>query len=319
MNVLKIDLEKKFDGAETTREQHSKLNNSKKLFNFPVSPRNKNIKSINLGNIDARPVSKYSSKGNSTDKAIIENIKKMKKPNSTNNLNNSNHNINNNNIQRKKEIKNLELIEKDITNFKDFKNFNQPNNDLLFRKGVLNNKIKSILFPNNNLNNHNNNLLLKAKQNIFNNFDNSNIKLVSGGEVNKIDLSSILDLKNKPLIVKLDPKRSTGGLKGKKINEKIKNMNKNNKVISSKFIDDEEIKRIKTPTKKLFIESDRDKVKESLSEYIHLDKNFIELKNNTTTKIKNIKNVKVKLVPEENHFKAVIYSQEIKKLNKNLE
>ena len=271
MNVLKIDLEKKFDGAETTREQHSKLNNSKKLFNFPVSPRNKNIKSINLGNIDARPVSKYSSKGNSNDKAIIDNIKKMKKPKSTNNLNNSNHNINNNNIQRKKEIKNLELIEKDITNFKDFKNLNQPNNDLLFRKGVLNNKIKSILFPNNNLNNHNNNLLLKAKQNIFNNFDNSNIKLVSGGEVNKIDLSSILDLKNKPLIVKLDPKRSTGCLKGKKINEKIKNMNKNNKVISSKFIDDEEIKRIKTPTKKLFIESDRDKVKESLSEYIHLD------------------------------------------------
>ena len=319
MNALKIDLEKKIDGAETTREQHSKLNNSRKFFNFPVSPRNKNIKSINLGNINARPVSKYNSKGNSTDKAIIENNKKIKKQNSTNNLNNSNHNINNNKTtQRKKELKNLELIEKDINNFKDFKNINQPSNDLLFRKGILNNKIKSILFQNNNLNNHNN-LLLKATQKIFNNFDNPNLKLVNGGEVNKIDLSSILDLKNKPLIVKLDQKRSSSCLKGKQIKEKIKNGNKNNKIISSKFIEDEEIKRIKTPTKKLFIESDRDKVKESLSEYIHLDKNFMELKGNSTTKIKNLKNLKVKLVPEENHFKAVIYSQEIKKLNKNLE
>ena len=318
MNALKIDLEKKFDGAETTREQLSKLNNSRKFFNFPVSPRNKNIKSINLGNINARPASKYTSKGNSTDKVIIENVKKIKKQNSTNNLNNSNHNINNNNTQRKKELKNLELIEKDINNFKDFKNVNQPNSDLLFRKGILNNKIKSILFQNNNLNNPNN-LLLKATQKIFNNFDNPNLKLVNGGEVNKIDLSSILDLKNKPLIVKLDPKRSTSCLKGKQINEKIKKGNKNNKIISSKFIDDEEIKRIKTPTKKLFIESDRDKVKESLSEYIHLDKNFMELKGNATTKIKNLKNLKTKSVPEENHFKAVMYSQEIKKLNKNLE
>lgn len=316
MNGLKIDLEKKFDGAETTREQHSKLNNSRKFFNFPISPRNKNIKSINLGNINARPISKNASKGNSTDRAIIENIKKIKKQSSTNNLNNSNHNNNNNNNQGKKELKNLELIEKDINNFKDFKNINQQNNDLLFRKGVLNNKIKSILFQNNNISNHNN-LLLKAKQNIFNNYDNSNIKLVSGGEINKIDLTSILELKNKPLIVKMEPKRSTSCLKGKKINEKIKS---GNKIISPKFIDDEEIKRIKTPTKKLFIESDRNKIKESLSEYIHLDKNFImELKGNSTTKIKNIKHLKVKLVPEENHFKAVMYSQEIKKLNKSLE
>ena len=33
----------------------------------------------------------------------------------------------------------------------------------------------------------------------------------------------------------------------------------------------------------------------------------------------NLKNLKAKSVPEENHFKAVMYSQEIKKLNKNLE
>jgi len=148
---------------------------------------------------------------------------------------------------------------------------------------------------------------------MFNNIDNSNIKLVSNGEINKNDLASIMELKNKPLIVKLDPKKSSSCLKGKKI-EKINNSNKNNKGLTSKILDDEEKKRIKTPVKKLFIESDRDKVKESLSEYIKIDK-FSEL--STTTKNKSIKTVK--LIPEKNHFKAVIYSQEIQKLCKNIE
>ena len=312
MNAIKIDIDKKLDGVETTREHPSKLNNSRKYFNFPISPPNKNIKSINLGNINARPVSKYMQKGGSSERTLFENLKKVKKQNSTNNLNNSNHN-NNSNIQKRKEIKNIELKDIDINNFKDFRKINQLNNDILFRNRIINNKIKSILFKNNNINN--NNIILKSKQNLFNNIDNSNIKLVSKGEINKSDLVSIMELKNKPLIVKLDPKKSSSCLKGKKI-EKINDSNKNNKGLTSKILDDEEMKRIKTPVKKLFIESDRDKVKESLSEYIKLDK-FSELNGSTNTKNKNIKNVK--LIPEENHFKAVIYSQEIKKLCKNIE
>lgn len=119
------------------------------------------------------------------------------------------------------------------------------------------------------------------------------------------------------MIVKLDPKRSSSCLNGKKINEKIKKVNNKKKNTSSKFIDEEETKRIKTPTKKIFIESDRSRMKESLSEIIN--KNFMEIKGNTTTKIKNsIKPNNLKLVPEENHFKAVLYSQEIKKLHMSL-
>ena len=57
--------------------------------------------------------------------------------------------------------------------------------------------------------------------------------------------------------------------------------------------DNEKIKMVKTPTKKIVIESDK-KIKQNNS----INKNKIEL--------------------EENHFKAVLYNQEIKKLKKNL-
>ena len=310
MNAIKIDFDKKFEGAETAREQYSKINNSRKYFNFPQSPNNNNIKSLNLGNVNPRSLSKNTPKGNSSDKSTVNNIKKKHKQNSTNNLNNSN--INNKN----KSVKNLELKEKDINNFKEFK-IKETNNDLLFNKEIFNNKIKSILFKNIN-NNINNNLLLKTKKKgILNNIDNFNLKKININEINKIDISSIKDIKNKPMIVKLDPKRSSSCLNGKKINEKIKKVNNKKKNNSSKLIDEEETKRIKTPTKKIFIESDRSRMKESLSEIIN--KNFMEIKGNTTTKIKNsIKPNNLKLVPEENHFKAVLYSQEIKKLHMSL-
>ena len=289
MNAIKINLDNKLEGAETKREQNQKLNNYRKLYNFPGSPINKNIKSINFGNIKASPVPKYIQKENSSEKLLIENIKKYKKQNSTNDLNVSNHNCSNSNHQKKKDVKNIELTEKDINNFKDFKKINQLNNDIPFRKDIINNRIKSILCKNNNINISD--LVLKSKQNLFNKIDNSNTRIIGGGEISY--------------------------LKSKKINEKIKFSNKNNRDKISKIVDNKEINRIKTPTKKLFIESDRENVKESLSEYIKFDNQFLQLKGNTTTKINGVKNDK--FIPEENHFKAVIYSQNIKKLNDNLE
>ena len=307
MKSIKID--KKLDGAETAREHHPKLNNSKRFFNLALSPNNINIKSLNLGNINARPLSKNNPKGNSSDNLIVETLKKRQKQGSTNNLNNS---IN----QKNKSFKNLELKEKDINNFKDFK---IKDNELLSNKELMNNKIQSILFK--NINNINNNLLLKNMQNALNNKDNYILKISNNNnDINKIDLTSIKDLKNKPLIVKIDPKRSTSYLNGKKINEKIKKSTSKKKN-ASKIIEEEEAKRIKTPTKRIYIKSDRDKMKESLSEFININKNFIEVKGNTTTKIKN--NYKdnhfEKTAPEENHFKAVLYSQEIKSLHSALE
>ena len=289
MNAIKINFDNKLEGAETKREQHQKANNYRKLYNFPGSPINKNIKSINFGNIKALPVSKYIQKENSSEKLLIENLKKYKKQNSTNDLNISNHNCSKGNHQKKKDLKNIELTEKDINIFKDFKKIYQLNNEMPIRKEIINNRIKSILCKNNNINISN--LVLKSKQNLFNKIDNSNTRIIGGGEISY--------------------------LKSKKINEKIKFSNKNNKDKISKIVDDKEIKRIKTPTKKLFIESDRENVKESLSERIKFDNQLLKLKGNTINKINGVKNDK--FIPEENHFKAVIYSQNIKKLNNNLE
>ena len=64
MNAIKIEFDKKLEGAETAREQYSKINKSRKYFNFPQSPNNNNIKSLNLGNIKPRPLSKNTPKGN---------------------------------------------------------------------------------------------------------------------------------------------------------------------------------------------------------------------------------------------------------------
>lgn len=310
MNAIKLDIDKKLDGSQTTREHYLKLNNTRKFLNLPISPKNVNIKSLNLGNINSRPLSKHLSKENSSDKVILENMKKIQK-NYINNLSNSNNK--NNNIQKIKPLKKLELKEKDINSFNDFKIIKQSNKDLLFRKAILNNNIQSILFQNNNIKNiKSNNSILKQEIKRLNNLDNHH-KIC---EINNIDINSVIDNKKISLIVKLDPKRSSSCLNNQKINEKIKNMKKNTKDLSPRLIDIEDSKKIKTPIKKLFIESDRTKTRESLSELINFYKNDIDLigKNNTAIII----NKHTQLVPEENHFKAVYYSQEIKKFNNAL-
>ena len=138
----------------------------------------------------------------------------------------------------------------------------------------MNKNIESILFQNNKTYN---NILNKQKQNKHKNIDINT-------EVNKNDITSIMILKNKPLILKLDPKRSSSCLNG----------------YTSKNVEREDMKKIKTPPKMILIENDKKKSKGSLY---------------NTTKSKNVIKSKKIFVPAENHFRAVIYEQEIKQYN----
>lgn len=295
MNELKLDLDKKLDGAETSRERNSKLNDKRRKFNFPISPRKTKNKSLNIINVSVRPISKFISKNVISNNSNKNEVKKSPKIKATNNINNSN-NITNNNII--KPIKKIELIEKDINNFKEFKKIIDTNNDLFFQKMVLNRrKKKSTIIQNSNNLTYNN----KLKE------DNFDIKFQSG-EINKIDITSIMEFKNKPLIVKLDPKRSssTNCMNEKTNNETIKIFNND---LYTRYVSDEEVKIIKTPSKKIIFENGKNKAKDS----ININKNSIEIKDDTETK-ESI-NDKINLLPEEYHFKAVLYSQELKKLN----
>jgi len=295
MNELKLDLDKKLDGAETSRERNSKLNDKRRKFNFPISPRKTKNKSLNIINVSVRPISKFISKNVISNNSNQNEVKKSPKIKATNNINNSN-NITNNNII--KPIKKRELIEKDINNFKEFKKIIDTNNDLFFQKMVLNKrKKKSTIIQNSNNLTYNN----KLKE------DNFDIKFQSG-EINKIDITSIMEFKNKPLIVKLDPKRSssTNCMNEKTNNETIKIFNND---LYTRYVSDEEVKIIKTPSKKIIFENGKSKAKDS----ININKNSIEIKDDTETK-ESI-NDKINLLPEEYHFKAVLYSQELKKLN----
>jgi hypothetical protein len=297
MNEIKIDIHKKFDGIDVIKEHLSNHQNNKKSYNFPLSPKNKNINSLNLGNINSRKTQKFISKDNSSDKTLLDKKKMNKKDISYNNLNDSKINSTN-----KIKVKgNLELKEKDINNFKEFQKLKDSNNDIYFRKGSLTNRLGPILFSNNSTKN---NILLKAGQNMIQHYDSLKIKNGSE-ESNKINKKEN-ELKHKPLIVKLDPKRD--------LNERGNSMNKKDNS-KTKLEDKEKIKRIKTPTKKIFIESDRSR--ECLSDIFYLNKNIVEF-NEDKNKSKNSDKIKI-ISPEENHFKAVFYSQEIKKFNKALE
>ena len=117
---------------------------------------------------------------------------------------------------------------------------------------------------------------------------------------NKKDLTSFIELKYQPFS-KINNKRSSSVLNGNKINENIKENNfiKKDSLLLTKYKDNEKIKIIKTPNNKNIIESDRDK---SIYDFN-----------------RKILNKRITLELEENHFKAVLYTQEIKKLKKNLD
>ena len=272
MNEIKYDLEKKIDGSKTYRGQNPKFVNNSKQFNFPNSPKNKSMKFLNLGNINTNKISKYiSNKNNSSSKIIADNIKRAYEQNSTNN-------IMNNKINKK---------EKELYN-----------NERIFQKGVFNEKLESLLFKNKlkSKNINNNNKLLSPKNKIFTNINNTTARLKLNPE-NKINLNSFIEAKFQPLISKFANKRSSSVINANKANEKLKEINnltyKESLFMTKYNNDNEKIKMVKTPTKKIVIESDK-KIKQNNS----INKNKIEL--------------------EENHFKAVLYNQEIKKLKKNL-
>ena len=294
MNELKLDLDKKLDGAETSRERNSKLNDKRRKFNFQISPRKTKNKSLNIINVSVHPISKFISKNAISNSSNLDCMKKSPNIKINNNINNSNNNI-------IKPIKKRELIEKDINNFKEFKKIIETNNDLFFQKMVLNRrKKKSKLFQNSNNLTYSN----KLKS------DNFDIK-IGDGEKNKINITTILEFKNKPLIVKLDPKRSSSSncINEKTNNETIKVFNYD---LYTRYVSDEEVKIIKTPrspSKKIYLENGKDKIKEP----IYINKNSIETKDDTGNK-ESI-NDKINLLPEEYHFKAVLYIQELKKLN----
>ena len=285
MNEIKFDLDNKLDGAKTYRGQNPRFNNSSKQYNFPNSPKNKNIKYLNLGNINTNQISKYTSKGNSPNQILSENIKRAYKQNLNNHINQSN----NTNSKLLKENDNT-------NNFNGFKKIKELNNERIFQKGVLNDKLESLLFKN-KLKSKNNNKLLNSNK-ILNNLDNtSRLKL----KEQKIDLTSFIDFKNQPLLQKFNNKRSSSVLNYNKANNNLKENNfiKKDSLLLTKYSENEKIKTVRTPSNK----------------NVEIDKN----KSINDFKIKK-RNNKIKILElEENHFKAVLYAQEIKMLKQNLE
>ena len=274
MNEIKIDIEKKLDSSKTYRSQNPKFVHNSKQFNFPNSPRNKNINYLNLGNINTNQISTYiSKKGNSSSKIISENIKKALKQNSTKN----------------RKINQLDEKEKE---------FNK--NERIFEKGVLNEKLGSLLFKN-KLKSKNNDKLINSKPKVFNDINKTNTRLKLNNE-QKINFNSFIEAKYQPLFSKFTNKRSSSVINANKANEKIKEINnltyKESLFMTKYNNENDKIKMVKTPNKKIIIEN----------------KDIQEIKFNDY----NNDDIKSKIELEENHFKAVFYSQEIKKLKKNL-
>lgn len=287
MNEIKLDIEKKLDGSKTYRGQNPKFINASKQYNFINSPRNKNIQFLKLGNINTDKISKYiSKKGNSSSKIISDNDKKPYKQNSTNNI------LYNQITKKEKE--------------KEFQN------ERIFQKGILNEKFESFLFKNKLKSKNNNNKITNSKPKLFNNLNNTNkkLKLNVDNKMDKIDLNSFMELKYQPLMSKFPNKRSTSVINANKANEKLKEINNltyKDLLFMTKYNNEnEKIKMVKTPNKKIIIESDKE-----------MNNNIIFNSDINNAKNKINKN-KIKLSLEENHFKAVIYTQEIKKLKKKL-
>ena len=284
MNEIKFDIDNKLDGAKTYRGQNPKFINTSKQFNLPNSPRNKSIKYLNLGNINTNQISKYISKGNSPNQILSENIKNAHKQN-------INYQINQNNNSN---INNKILKEKNINNYIGYQKIKESNKERIFQKGVLNEKLESFLFKN-KLKPKNNGRLVNSNNKILKNFDStSNLKIKD----NKIDLTSFIEFKHQPLLSKYNNKRSSSVINGNKLNENLKENDiiKKDSLLLTKYVEKEKIKKLKTPNNKNIKENKRDK---SIKDF----------------NIKKIINVEL----EENHFKAVLYSQEIKKLKNNLD
>ena len=195
-----------------------------------------------------------------------------------------------------------------IINNKINKKEKESLNERIFQKGVLNDKFESFLFKN-KLKSKNNNKYFSSKPKIINEINSTTDRLKLNNE-HKINLNPFMDVKYHPLISKFANKRSSSVINANKANEKLKEINNltyKDSLFMTKYNNNEigKIKMVKTPNKKIIIGNDKD-IKE------------INYENNNNENIKEEKIDKNKMELEENHFKAVIYSQEIKRLEKNL-
>ena len=288
MNEIKLEIENKLDGSKTYRGKNSKFVNSPKQLNFPNSPRNKNINLLNLGNINTNQFSKYISKkgnSNSNNNIFLENKSKAYKQQSSNNI------INN---QINKKIK-------------------DQSKEKIFQKGALNEKLESFLFKNKFKSKKNNNInLLNPKPKIFNNVNDITTRLKLNNNEFKINLNSFMEYKQRKQSSKLkyNNKRSSSVINANKGNEKIKennNLTYKDNLFTKNNKENEKINPAKTPIKKIIIESD--KKNKNIN-----DVNINNINSNGIKKLYNNKKIDI----EENHFKAVLYNQEIKKLKNKL-
>ena len=159
------------------------------------------------------------------------------------------------------------------------------NDQLLFKK-----KLKS--------DNLNDNKILTAKPKIFNNETYiKNIYLDTNEH--KINKNFMVEHKYHHLINKYNNKRSSSVMNANKGNEKIKKIN--NLTYKGSYF-----------TKKYNNEISKTKISKTQNKKMFINKN--EEINNSKKILKINKNVDV----EENHFKAVSYTQAIKKLSKNI-
>ena len=205
----------------------------------------------------------------------------------------------NNNSSSKIISENLKKMN-NIINNKIKKKEKESIKERIFQKGVLNDKFESFLFKNKLKSKNNNNKLFNSKPKIINEINSTTDRLKLSNE-HKLNLNPFMENKYHPIMSKFKNKRSSSVINANSINnEKLKEINnltyKDNLFITKYSNNDNgKIKMGKTPNKKIIIGNTQD-IKE------------INYEN------KNKKNMEL----EENHFKAVIYSQEIKRLEINL-
>ena len=200
---------------------------------------------------------------------------------------------------------NLKIKQVSSTNNLIYKKEKVYTNERIFQNRILNDQFESSLFQKKlklKSNNQNdiiyNNKILTTKPKIFNNITyNKNVYLESNE--GKINQNSILEPKPHLLINKYNNKRSSSVMNANKANEKIKrinNMTDKENYFTKTYrneIDKTSISRNKN--QKSFMNKNED-----------IDYSNINFKNNENTEL------------EENHFKAVSYTQIIKNLNKKI-
>ena len=178
-------------------------------------------------------------------------------------------------------------------------------NERIFQKRILNDQFESSLFQKklkfkSNIQNDiiYNNKILTSKPKIFNNVTYSK-NLYFESNDHKINQNSIIEPKRHPIINQYINKRSSSVMNANKANEKIKRLN--SLTYKESYY-----------TKTYRNEIDKTKMSRNKNQKTFMNKN--ENIDNSNIIFKNNENIEL----EENHFKAVSYTQIIKNLNKKI-